>query len=99
MKEKESETELSGNISLSRDISRVFNSFFGDVLNILSSRFPFVSGDGSENEMQFLCLRSKILRCGNNKLRTEIPEIISQYESKKMFNIEKKVIQVGQKVK
>ena len=65
---------------LQDDLPRLFNSFFGEVLNILQIRFPHKRGDGSENESQFLCLRSKILRCGNDKLRDSLPKILNEYD-------------------
>lgn len=84
---------------LYNDIVSLFNSYFRDVLDILSTRFPHIKGDGSINEHQFMCLRSKILRAGNDKIRNNLGDIIRNYYVKKMFNTDIKRIDVGQKVK
>ena len=67
------------------DLARLFNSFFGDVLNILQIRYPHKRGDGSENENQFLFLRSKILRSGNDRIRKDLFEILSNYNISKKY--------------
>jgi hypothetical protein len=65
-------------------ITRLFNSHFSEVLDILSSRFPHTKGDGSANEVEFQGLRAKILRSGNNKVR-KMPEVFKQYVICKVF--------------
>lgn len=87
------------NDMLYADIATMFNSYFRDVLDILSARFPHVRGDGSVNESQFMCLRSKILRSGNDKIRNNLSNIIRNYYVKKIFNTDITKINVGQKVK
>lgn len=95
---KTNETKT-GNEMLEQDVARLFNSFFGEVLDILSSRFPHIKDDESQNEREFLCLRSKILRCGNNKIRQNLPEILRNFEVKKIYiGSDKQVIEVGQRV-
>lgn len=84
---------------LLEEVSRLFNSYFGEVLNILSSRFPHIRGDKSDNENQFLCLRAKILRCGNDKIREILPAIIENYEVKKVFETQVEVIDIKQRTK
>lgn len=91
--------EGNNNDILYSDIVSLFNSYFGDVLNILSARFPHIKGDGSINEHQFMCLRSKILRSGNDKIRNDLVDIIRNYYVKKVFNTDVRKINVGQKVK
>jgi len=59
-------------------ITRLFNSHFSEVLDILSSRFPHTKGDGSANEVEFQGLRAKVLRSGNNKIR-RMPEVFKNY--------------------
>lgn len=59
-------------------VTRLFNKLLSEVLDVMSSRFPHVKGDGSMNEVEFLGLRSKVLRLGNNKIR-EIPEITKDF--------------------
>ena len=94
MKEEGNDNDI-----LYRDIVSLFNSYFGDVLDILSARFPHVKGDGSINEHQFICLRSKILRSGNDKIRNGLVDIVRNYYAKKMFNTDIRKISVGQRVK
>jgi hypothetical protein len=77
----------------------VFNSYFGNVLDVLSARFPHVKGDGSNNEHQFMCLRSKILRAGNDKIRNDLVSIIKNYNVKKIYDTNVKKISVGQRIK
>ena len=91
--------EGNNNDILYSDIVSLFNSYFGDVLNILSARFPHIKGYGSINEHQFMCLRSKILRSGNDKIRNDLVDIIRNYYVKKVFNTDVRKINVGQKVK
>lgn len=81
------------------EISQMMKLFFGDVLNILSTRFPHVRGDNSSNEHQFLCLRSKILRAGNDKIRKDLLDIINDYDVKKRRETSIQTVMVGQKVK
>ena len=94
MREEENNNDI-----LYKDITSLFNSYFGDVLDILSARFPHVKGDGSINEHQFMCLRSKILRAGNDKIRNGLVDIVRNYYVKKVFNTDIKKINVGQRVK
>jgi len=63
---------------LEDSVRRLFNKLLSETLDVLSSRFPHVKDDGSQNETEFLGLRSKILRLGNNKIR-EIPEILRDF--------------------
>lgn len=101
MKEKEENKQIQAEtlISLSDDVSRLFNLLFGDILNILSSRFPHTRGDGSRNEKEFLGLRSKILRGGNNILRNELPKVVSNYDVVKKYDEQTETVSVGQKIK
>ncbi|MCK9279271.1 MAG: hypothetical protein M0P71_01395 [Melioribacteraceae bacterium] len=82
------------------EISTLFNSYFGEILNIISNRFPHVREDGSSNEAEFKGLRARILRCGNDKLRI-VPTIMSKYFIQKEFDIivETKDIQTPYKVR
>lgn len=82
------------------DISVLFSGFFGEVLNILSSRFPHIKGDGSSNELEFKGIRAKILRSGNNKVR-ELPKVVSKYQVVKMFEtiVEEKEINMPYKTR
>nr|DAQ92143.1 MAG TPA: hypothetical protein [Caudoviricetes sp.] len=100
MKEKvdEGKAKTEALVTLSDEVSRLFNLHFGEVLNILSSRFPHTKGDGSNNEKEFLGLRSKILRSGNNILRDELPKVISNYEVVKRFTEDTETVSVGQRV-
>lgn len=84
---------------LYNEISSLFNSYFGNVLDILSARFPHVKGDGSDNEHQFMCLRSKILRAGNDKIRNELVSILKNYDTRKIYNTSVSKINIGQRVK
>lgn len=59
-------------------VSRLFNKEMSETLDILSSRFPHTKGDGSQNENEFLGLRAKILRSGNNKIRA-LREVMADY--------------------
>lgn len=93
------ETGKNDNDLLYSDIVSLFNSYFGNVLDILSTRFPHISGDNSNNEHQYRCLRSKILRAGNDKIRNELVGIIKNYSSVKLFNTDIKRISVGQRIK
>lgn len=88
-----------GNDILYGEISSLFNSYFGNVLDILSARFPHVKGDGSDNEHQFMCLRSKILRAGNDKIRNELVSILKNYDTRKIYNTSVSKINIGQRVK
>lgn len=94
MKEKVNDNDI-----LYNEISSLFNSYFGNVLDILSARFPHIKGDCSENEHQFMCLRSKILRTGNDKIRNELVSIIRNYNAKKIYNTSVKKIDIGQRIK
>ena len=87
------------NDTLYKEISSLFNSYFGNVLDILSARFPHIKGDNSENEHQFMCLRSKILRAGNDKIRNNLFDIIKNYNVSKEYETNVKKITIGQKVK
>jgi hypothetical protein len=91
--------KVNDNDILLREISLVFNSYFGNVLDVLSARFPHVKGDGSNNEHQFMCLRSKILRAGNDKIRNDLVSIIKNYNVKKIYDTNVKKISVGQRIK
>lgn len=95
--EKEMQTEAL--IELSDDVSRLFNLLFGDFLDILSTRFPHTKGDGSTNEKEFLGLRSKVLRSGNNIIRNELAKVISNYNVVKKYEEDTETVSVGQKVK
>ncbi len=77
-----------------------FHSHFSEVLNILSSRFPHVKGDGSQNEIEFNGLRAKILRSGNNQIRRLETELMD-YEIRKTQStkVEVKVINTAVTVK
>lgn len=94
MKEKVNDNDI-----LYNEISSLFNSYFGNVLDILSARFPHIKGDCSENEHQFMCLRSKILRTGNDKIRNELVSIVRNYNAKKIYNTSVKKIDIGQRTK
>lgn len=94
MKEKVNDNDI-----LYSEISSLFNSYFGNVLDILSARFPHIKGDCSENEHQFMCLRSKILRAGNDKIRNELVSIVRNYNAKKIYNTSVKKIDIGQRTK
>ena len=94
MKEKGNSNDI-----LYSEISSLFNSYFGNVLDILSARFPHVKGDGSDNEHQFMCLRSKILRTGNDKIRNELVSILKNYDTRKIYNTSVSKINIGQRVK
>lgn len=94
MKEKVNDNDI-----LINEISALFNSYFGNVLDILSARFPHIKGDGSDNEHQFICLRSKILRTGNDKIRNELNGIVKNYSARKIYNTNVKKISVGQRIK
>ena len=94
MKEKGNSNDI-----LYGEISSLFNSYFGNVLDILSARFPHVKGDGSDNEHQFMCLRSKILRAGNDKIRNELVSILKNYDTRKIYNTSVSKINIGQRVK
>ena len=85
---------------LEGDIVRLFNSHFKETLDILSSRFPHVSGDNSQNEVEFKGLRAKVLRSGNNKLR-KLPEILTDFSIIKTFDtvVETKEVNTPIKVK
>lgn len=84
---------------LYNEISSLFNSYFGNVLDILSARFPHIKGDGSDNEHQFMCLRSKILRTGNDKIRNELVSILKNYDTRKIYNTNVSRINIGQRTK
>ena len=99
LKEKVMKEKVSDNDILYGEISSLFNSYFGNVLDILSARFPHIKGDGSENENQFICLRSKILRAGNDKIRNELVSIIKNYNARKIYNTSVKKIDIGQRIK
>jgi hypothetical protein len=94
MKEKVNDNDI-----LINEISALFNSYFGNVLDILSARFPHIKGDGSNNEHQFMCLRSKILRTGNDKIRNELNSIVKNYSARKIYNTNVKKIDIGQRIK
>lgn len=94
MKEKGNSNDI-----LYDEISSLFNSYFGNVLDILSARFPHIKGDGSDNEHQFICLRSKILRAGNDKIRNELVSILKNYDTRKIYNTSVSKINIGQRVK
>jgi len=87
MEKAEEKKQMACSDYLFDDLTRLFNSFFGDVLNILQIRYPHKRGDGSENENQFLFLRSKILRSGNDRIRNELNKILSDYEIVKKYDI------------
>ena len=91
--------KVNDNDILYSEISSLFNSYFGNVLDILSARFPHIKGDCSENEHQFMCLRSKILRAGNDKIRNELVSIVRNYNAKKIYNTSVKKIDIGQRIK
>jgi len=101
MKEMEDKHDCTtGKSLILSEISGLFNSFFGEVLNILSSRFPHKRGDGSINENEFLGLRAKILRCGNNRLRNDLPAIVEKYSISSEYSVEtKKIMKVAQEFK
>lgn len=99
LKEKVMSARNNDNDILYNEISSLFNSYFGNVLDILSARFPHVKGDGSDNEHQFMCLRSKILRAGNDKIRNELVGIIKNYNTIKIYNTSVKKINIGQRTK
>ena len=94
MKERSNDNDI-----LYNEISSLFNSYFGNVLDVLSARFPHIKGDCSENEHQFMCLRSKILRAGNDKIRNELVGIVRNYNAKKIYNTSVKKIDIGQRTK
>jgi|SaaInlV_100m_DNA_2_1039680.scaffolds.fasta_scaffold109492_1 hypothetical protein len=72
-------------VLLQEQVVRLFNSLFSDALNIISIRFPHSRGDGSEHETDFKCLRAKILRSGNNKLR-KLAEVLGDYKIIKVYD-------------
>jgi hypothetical protein len=84
---------------LINEISSIFNSYFGNVLDILSARFPHIKGDGSDNEHQFMCLRSKILRAGNDKIRNDLVGVVKNYNAVKIYNTNVSKINVWQRTK
>lgn len=99
MKEKEEERLLTGNAELKDGITRLFHNYFGEVLDILATRFPHRKGDGSVNEMEFLSLRSRILRKGNDILREDLDSILADYEINKVYSSSLSKIQVGQEIR
>ena len=93
----QSETEKDGSVALGDAIVHLFNSHMSEVLDILSSRFPHIRGDGSVNEVEFQGLRAKVLRSGNNKIR-KLPEVLSMFEIVQTFDTQVERIQVNEPV-
>ena len=85
---------------LQDEVVRLFNSHFKEVLDTLSSRFPHMKDDGSQNEIEFKGLRAKVLRSGNNKLR-QLPGIFADFTIVKSFDtvVEKKEVNTPVKTK
>lgn len=88
--------DKTGDSEIVSEISGLFHSLFSDTLNMLSMRFPHSKGDGSVNEKEYLAMRSRVLRCGNDKLR-QLPKIIGNYNFEKSTIVEK--INVGTPVR
>jgi hypothetical protein len=90
----DTESTASDRLLLKESIRRLFNSHFSEVLDILSSRFPHVKGDGSPNELEFNGLRAKVLRSGNNKIR-QIPDVMNDFDIVKARETVVETVQVG----
>jgi hypothetical protein len=89
-----SESTASDRLLLQESVSRLFKSHFSEVLDMLSSRFPHVKGDKSQNELEFNGLRAKILRSGNNKIR-QIPDVMSDFDIVKARETVVETVSVG----
>ena len=85
MDEERTTTETDGASALKEALVRLFNSHMSEVLDILSARFPHTRGDNSQNEVEFQGLRSKVLRSGNNKIRS-LPEILKDYQIVQVYD-------------
>ena len=92
------ESEVDGSVVVNDAIVHLFNSHMSEVLDILSSRFPHVRGDGSMNEVEFQGLRAKVLRSGNNKIR-KLPDVLKLFKITQMFDISVETISIGTPVK
>lgn len=91
-------TMTDGQRALGLSVVRLFNSHMAEVLDILSSRFPHRRGDKSLNEQEFQGLRAKVLRSGNNKIRS-LPEVLNDFEIVQVFDTVITKHNVGQPVK
>lgn len=90
--------EKDGSIALNDAIVHLFNAHMSEVLDILSSRFPHIKGDGSTNEVEFQGLRAKVLRSGNNKIR-KLPDVLRQFTIVQLYDSEVEQIAVNEPVK
>lgn len=99
-KEKNNDVYADDASLLEAELVRLFNAHFKEVLDILSSRFPHVSGDNSQNEVEFKGLRAKVLRSGNNKLR-KLPDVLKDFNVIKTHDtvVETKEVNTPVKVK
>lgn len=79
------EVQKDGSVALNDAIVHLFNAHMSEVLDILSSRFPHIKGDGSVNEVEFQGLRAKVLRSGNNKIR-KLPETLGMFKVTQVFD-------------
>jgi hypothetical protein len=96
MAENAQTQDKTGDSELLTEISGLFHSLFSDMLNMLSARFPHSKGDGSSNEKEYLAMRAKVLRSGNDKLR-QIPKILCEYDFER--NTVKSTVNVGTPVR
>lgn len=82
---------------LQESLSQLFEDFFGQVLGYIEVLFPFdrnQNGQKSQNELQFVSLRSKVLRAGNDKIRLS-QELLADYLTIKVYESKKTTIYFG----
>lgn len=91
-------TTTDGKREIELSVVRLFNSHMAEVLDILSSRFPHRRGDNSVNEQEFQGLRAKVLRSGNNKIRS-LPDVLNDFEIVKVYDTVVTTLSVNQPVK
>lgn len=78
----------SNNEELKKLLSKRFEDMLWQILTFMEVSFPHKKGDGSENELRYSVIRSKILRIGNDNIR-ELDNILASYVAFKAFEYKK----------
>lgn len=82
-------------LHLEKELSQLFQVFFGQVLGYLEVSVPGENGTKAKN---FALLRSKILGSGNDKLR-QMQDLLKDYFVKKVYERKRTVIDFRKKEK
>ena len=79
------------NTELKFIVNKKLQDLFWQILTYLEIVFPHKPGDGSENEKLYNSIRSKVLRIGNDSIRSN-DELFKSFVSFKLFEYKLKRI-------